>query len=479
VASIATLELRERVRLGEQALAEANGDEACAAQVLGFLGHCRWLLGELPAAVRDSRAAVAIAERAGDPRVLASALARAACAETFALDITPGLLERALASDRRLDRPVAWHENPTFMLTVALVHRGDDHERARAMLEEVEAAATDLGDEDTRPWTVLQSIVVEWYAGNWRRALEHATAARELGEQLGHAQYRLMVARFTVPVEAGLGLVAEARATAAAAIELATSIADERMLIGSRAALGQLELALGDVEAAGRHLRGLPARLLRTGHRNPVNGPWADAIEALVALGELEPARRRLAEYADLARCANGWARIGADRCAGLLAAADGDTAGAIATYTRALAGTGAATYPFERARTLLCLGAAQRHARMRRAARETLEQALATFASLEAPLWAAKARDELGRVSGRRPRDVTLTDAEDRVARLAGEGRKNKEIAAELFVTVATVEAHLSRVYRKLGVRSRTELARRLPPPPDAVAARVGAANV
>ena len=77
------------------------------------------------------------------------------------------------------------------------------------------------------------------------------------------------------------------------------------------------------------------------------------------------------------------------------------------------------------------------------------------------AELWARRAADELRRISGRRPAGAELTETELRVARLAAEGRANKEIAAAMFMSVHTVEAHLSRVYRKLGLRSRTGLAR------------------
>ena len=110
-----------------------------------------------------------------------------------------------------------------------------------------------------------------------------------------------------------------------------------------------------------------------------------------------------------------------------------------------------------------------RRQAQRRRAAREALEQALAIFEQLGAPLWAEKARAELRRISGRRAASDELTETERRVAELAAQGRTNKEIAAELFMGVSTVEAHLSHVYRKLGVRSRTELAARLPFPGDA----------
>jgi DNA-binding NarL/FixJ family response regulator len=118
---------------------------------------------------------------------------------------------------------------------------------------------------------------------------------------------------------------------------------------------------------------------------------------------------------------------------------------------------------PFEYGRTLLAAGSIRRRAREKRAARDTLEEAHQIFDSLAAILWADRAGDELARISGRRPTANDLTTSEVRLAALAAEGLSNKEIAAALHISVHTVEAHLTRIYRKLGIRSRAALAQRL----------------
>ena len=117
---------------------------------------------------------------------------------------------------------------------------------------------------------------------------------------------------------------------------------------------------------------------------------------------------------------------------------------------------------PFETARTQLLLGQIQRRRRHRQPAQATLAAALATFESLGTPLWAGRTRAELERVN---PGTAAgeLTPAEERVARCAAAGLSNKEIAAELFLAPKTVEMNLSSVYRKLGIRSRSQLHSRL----------------
>ena len=118
---------------------------------------------------------------------------------------------------------------------------------------------------------------------------------------------------------------------------------------------------------------------------------------------------------------------------------------------------------PFELARSLLVQGVIQRRANRRRDARQSLNASLEIFANLGAPLWAAKAEAEIGRIGGRTAGGDELTDTERQVAEHVALGLRNREVAERLYMSVRTVEANLSRVYAKLGVRSRTELAGRL----------------
>jgi DNA-binding CsgD family transcriptional regulator len=376
----------------------------------------------------------------------------------WAAEVTPDLLERGVEIEERLGLALDYSESPRLYLARLLMRRGE-MDRARMLLEALEATATARGNEDTRRETLWYLCVLEWLAGRWQRALDHATAAHDLGALIQGA-HSGFTGRWKALVEADLGLVDEARASAEAGLGHARAMSNESFVIVILGVLGRLELSLGNLPAAGDHLRELPGRLLDSGMNDPTQPIWADTIETLTALGELEQARAYLEQYElYAARLGSPLAMEGMLRCRGLLSAAEGDVTAAFAAFERALTEQPDPPWPFERARTLLCLGTLRRQALQKRAAREALEQALATFEGLPAPLWVEKARAELRRVSGRRAPSAELTDSERRVAELAAQGRMNKEIAAELFMGVSTVEAHLSRVYRKLGIRSRSEL--------------------
>ena len=260
---------------------------------------------------------------------------------------------------------------------------------------------------------------------------------------------------------AGRGRPAEAEAWAARAIAAAAEVGVGWDRLEALRARGLALLLAREPAAAADALRAVWTHCVEHGIDEPGVFPVApDLVEALVELEALDEARavierlERLATEQD-----HPWARASARRAAAAVALAAGEeAAGALADAADEL---GALGLDFDRARTLLALGRALRRRRAWRAAREALERAAEAFDALGSDGWAEQARAELDRIAARRGRPAgELTPAEEQVARLAIEGRSNKEIAAALVVTVHTVEAHLSNCYAKLGIRSRTQLA-------------------
>jgi DNA-binding CsgD family transcriptional regulator len=463
LASARTREIPEIIGICTEGLREASGDDARCARILAFLSWMKVLAGDVPGALADARLGLEMAEHLGDPDPLARAIARIAALQTWTLDITPGLLERGVALEEKLDRPLEYWESPTMAFGRHLVFLGE-LDRARTVLERQEERAAARGDEGSRVHLLFHMTMLEWFSGRWERALRHADQALELAEQIHDDLYRGMMLFGKAHIEALLGHIDVARAAAEEGLLLGDATADVLFPIWNLGVLGHVELALGHFEAASRYLHPLPGRLISFGWNDVIDPLWPDAIEALIGLGDLEQARVYLGHFEEQGRLSKSpWALTTAARCQGLLATAENDLPAAFEAFDRALTWREWAQFPFERGRTLLALGCARRRAKQKRAARQALEQALAIFEELGARLWADKALAELARVSGRRSSAKELTETEDRVAALAAQGLSNKEIAAALFVTVHTVEAHLVSIYRKLGVHSRTELAHRL----------------
>jgi DNA-binding CsgD family transcriptional regulator len=190
--------------------------------------------------------------------------------------------------------------------------------------------------------------------------------------------------------------------------------------------------------------------------------PMPNAVEALVALGRVDDAEALLARF-DARWPHQGRAMPARLRCRALLLLARRDLDASFVAAEEGVAASEAVGLPLDRGRALLAAGEALRRLGQRRRAAEKLDAAKEVFAELGAPLWVARAETELHRASPRPRRERELTSAERRVAGLVAAGRTNREVAAQLFTTVGTVEVHLTRIYRKLAVRSRTELARRV----------------
>jgi DNA-binding CsgD family transcriptional regulator len=339
----------------------------------------------------------------------------------------------------------------------------DDYAGAQPRLEAAYRLAVEEGDESSVPDLAAHLSELMLWTGDWAAAEHYARASFDVAQRAEQEHVRAIALYCCALVDAHLGRVPPARAHAEEGLALGRERRDLWLEGICLWVLGFLELSLGDSQAVERHLARADEIAETIGLVEP--GQWRfhpDRIEAQIQIGALESADALLGRYrARALAVTRPHAIAAADRCLGVLAVAQGDLDGAFDAFARSLEQYERLPLPFEHARTLLALGSAERRAQHKRASREALEQAHTIFDRLGAPLWAAKARSELGRIGGRSaPMRGLLTETEAQIAERAAAGRTNVEIAAELVISPKTVKWNLSKVYRKLGVRSRTELA-------------------
>jgi DNA-binding NarL/FixJ family response regulator len=312
---------------------------------------------------------------------------------------------------------------------------------------------------------------LECRAGHWDTAMEHARESRAAAQRQRMGAFTLSEAHFAVGlVEAHLGRADPARLAALEGLRVAEEAGEILLVVPNLAVLGFLELSLGRPAEADAFLSRAVELEQAMGVREP--GYFRivpDEVEALVALGRLDEAEALLAPFEDAGRNLDrAWAMATGARCRALVLAARGDLPAASAAADEGVRQYDRLPLPFELGRTLLVKGTVQRRAKRKREARDTLTQALEIFQGLGAAAWAERTRAELARIGGRAPSSVDLTPTEARVAELVAAGGTNREVADALFVSVHTIEANLKRIYRKLGIRSRTELASTFPSRPS-----------
>jgi DNA-binding NarL/FixJ family response regulator len=447
----------------EQARAEAG---AGASRVMFALTLAYVLAGSgrLRDAPPHAQASVAEAERLAEPGLLAEALAvhtmvRFLLGEGF----DEPALERALELEDP-ERPTPIPLTPTLIASFIWGWTGR-FEQALAALESARRRCLDHGAEVELVNMTAFTAAIPLEAGDLDRARQIVEDASERASQLGTDASRAVALGNEATLAGWTGDAERARRCAQASLALFERIGVIGQAFMTVFALGRLELSVGGYEAAAALI--LPAlEPVEMGAGEPTAPPFApDAIEALVALGRLDEARPLVEWLCERAETL-GRAQIEAlaARGRGLLLGAEGDLQAAEEAISGALAAHDRQPIPYERARTLLALGQIRRRRRRRRAARESLEEARGIFQDLGASLWAERCDSELGRLGLRRSAGGDeLTPSERRVAELAASGLTNREVAATVFVSPKTVEANLSRVYRKLGIHSRAELGRRM----------------
>jgi len=457
-------DIRVAVELLQAAIAEASAEPLVQGLAHEILSGILFRLRErFPEAVEHARAAAAIAREYDDPVLLSGALGSLVLAEA-ALGLErarPTLGEaNAVGASGRGSRAMGGSE-----FQVAVVQMWwEELEVAKESFEQMHARAEAMGDESSVPYLHVLLAQVECLRARFDEAAAHADEGAVRAEQVGQetlVAYALALRAFA---DAYRGDEQSVRSIAERALELAGTTSGRPAEQFATAALGLLELSLERDAAAVEVLAPLVAFAREQEMREPGLTRFVpDLVEALIVLGRLDEAEDQLGWFEDNAeRLRRPSGQAAAARCRGFLAAARGDLAGALAAFEQALAHNDRAPLPFDRARTLLALGAAQRRAKERRAARMALEEARGAFGALGASIWERRAAAELARIGGRAPSTGELTPVERRVAELVAAGRTNREVATALFLSTRTVEGHLSRVYGKLGVRSRVELARK-----------------
>jgi DNA-binding CsgD family transcriptional regulator len=446
----------------ERAGRDAGSDPSLLAAVevdLAWLWHFR---DNQTRSSAHARRALELAKESNDEARVAHALATCAILEgRRGNDEAWTLLEQAAPLEEYV-RDEEFAGRPQFVRALFLLGDGLFDE-ARAISTAGYRRALDRGDESSLPTLLEQLTMVERRAGRWEEAERYARemylAAEGGGFMAVHhsAPYALILAL--------RGRAADARALVEEHVAVTDAAGIGPIFAGHRSVLGFIALSLGDARACVEHLEPLSSLLNSEIEESGWIRFLADEIEARVAVGELEHAGvlvERLAERRSVL-LDRAWIRAATERCRGLVFAAYGQEAEARNAFAQALAEHERLPEPFELARTLLAQGRADRRFKRRRAARETLTRAREIFAALGAPLWVERTEEELSRIGGRSPRGAGLTATEEKVARLTATGLTNRQIAAELFISENTVETNLKRIYRELGVRSRTELAAKL----------------
>lgn len=446
-----------------RALAESEGDPSLRSLVLQRLAlHAALaVIADLPRAAAWAREAVTLAADAGDPAVERSALARLMWVRHL----------RGQDSDAELDRyrgltggtPELVQDSADRAQAVRALWRGE-LATSRAALRALLSLAEERGEAESYFSCRVQLCEVELRAGRWdavQSLLDEWAVEQE--EPAGNSASYV---RFCAQIAAGRGRVADTKRLAAEAIALATQAGTHWHRLEALRALGMAESLAGEHTAAAGHLAQVWRHTREQGVDDPGVFPVApELVEALAGAGDVAGAREVTAAIEAFAALPSSrghpWALAAAGRCRGLVLLAERADAAAAQALEAAAGRFAKLDMPFDAARTLIMAGVAKRRLKRLRDGRDTLLTATGILGELGSDGWAARAAAELDRFGGRRTA-AGLTPTEERVAGLVAAGLSNKQVARELVVSVSAVERHLTRIYEKLGVRSRAELVRR-----------------
>src|SRR6266550_1119896 len=448
-------------------LSESRGhlEEALREPSIGNRAECGihaqlfWtldLLGDPTGAAQHAERALALARTSDDRPTRARAFGAAARARFLADGSSSEVLER--------EAPDLWdpidglpvHEWPRWLAEEQGVLLGLDVVGSIARLTELLSRAQEHGDEPSKLVLLCALASAQRRTGDWVAGIAYARDACDIGGPFGGAGQELALLAW---YEAATGDRDIARADADRCLERIAGVASPHAALLSLTELADVELMLGSAGEACERVMVVPEDVPSTGEGVPTRA-WFVAADASVASGRLLAAEAIAGWLRERGETlASSFVTGFAERIDGQVLSAGGDLTSAERSLELSLKAMETDDVLFEIARSKLLLGELRRRSGHKRLARQDLLRARSIFEGLGASRWVAEADQALARITGRRPSMGELTDAELRVARLAAAGFRNREIAEQLFMSVRTVEGHLSNVYPKLGIRSRTEL--------------------
>jgi DNA-binding NarL/FixJ family response regulator len=450
--------LMEGLALCRRALDESAPEPRLSSRIHRTRGSIAYALGLVADAEGEAALAVELARGTGDDQVLGAALGDLGH-WTFCGGggIRRDLFDQAIALD-----PGPGMSSPRRHFAKVLMDAGHLAE-ARPMLEELLATANRLGDLRAAAMYLLHLGELEVWAGRWAVAIERADESLLIRQHTNQPAAPLYVKAMAL---AYLGRLDAAQEVARLGLAEAERGNDLVGIMQNLRALGFAAVSIGD-HAAAQPLLARATDLHRPRWTNEFGDSHCvvDDIEASLGVGDIDRARDLVAWMDRVGGATQRpWTLAMAARSRGLIHAHEGSLDEAQAALDEALEQHEGMEMPFELARTLLAAGTILRRRKQRAQSAELLRRAQAGFQSIGAAVWVDRARAEIDRIGVRSEAQRGLTPIEEQIARLVAEGMTNREIAERVFLSPKTVEANLSRIYRKLDLRSRTELASALP---------------
>ena len=457
----------EGADLLERAVSEAGDNLARRTPMLVNLAFALFSVGRMSEGARRAQDAVADAERLGDGDLLSQALAIRELLRFMCGDgVDPPSLARSMdLEELKGEMPLAVRACMQQGLLLAWTGKLD---RAAEQMLSMRRHCVERGEESELIYVTFHSGMLETWRGHLAGAVRLADEAMERALQLGDLPVMVALTVRAMPA-AYQGRVDDARCDIRSALETGERCGANILAVCQLTTLGFLDVSLGNYREALDTLQPLISGHLAAPAATEVfvAAFVPDAIEALVALDRVDDAES-LVETMERngARLDRPWMLAVGARGRAMVLGAAGDIDEACVACEHALAEHDRLPMPFERARTQLLFGQFLRQQRRKDTAVATLSEALATFEAMGARLWAERATTELARTRFGARQIAGLTPSEHRVAELAAKGMTNRDVAAALFISPKTVEANLSRIYRKLGIHSRAELGSRMREP-------------